>query len=145
MFSFYPRRLADGHFRADTVLKDLKSLSDLSTSLYNSVSSAKKAAFFQLVQHPVQATYTLANMWISAGINNLRASQARLSTNNYADQVEALFAQDYDLEHEYHTLLDGTPVAKYHLYSDLTLEFRQMGSYDGPDPRYVLLLAATHG
>ena len=46
-------------------------------------------------------------MWISAGLNNLRASQARLSTNNLADQVEDLFQQDYDLEVEYHSILDG--------------------------------------
>ena len=93
--------------RADTVLQDLKNLNDLSTSLYNSMPSSKKAAFFQLVHHPVLATYTLANMWISAGINNMRGSQARLSTNDYADQVESLFAQDYDLEVQYHQLLNG--------------------------------------
>ena len=46
-------------------------------------------------------------MWISAGINNLRASQARLSTNNYADQVESLFEQDFALEQQYHSLLNG--------------------------------------
>ncbi|CAL1698338.1 unnamed protein product [Somion occarium] len=96
------------HYReADTVLADWKSLSDASTRIYNSLSSAMKPAFFQLVHHPVQASYTLANMWISAGINNLRASQARLSTNDFADQVEQLFDQDYDLEVQYHQLLDG--------------------------------------
>lgn len=88
-------------------MKDFANLSALSTSLYNSISSDKKAAFFQLVQHPVQATVTLANMWIAAGVNNLRASQARLSTNNFADQVEALFDQDYSLETQYHQLLNG--------------------------------------
>ena len=82
-------------------------MSDASARLYNSISSEKKAPFFQLVQHPIQATYTLANMWISAGINNLRASQARLSANNYANLTEALFDQDYDLELQYHHLLNG--------------------------------------
>ncbi len=46
-------------------------------------------------------------MLISAGQNNLRASQARLSTNNLADQVQDFFDLDYELETEYHTLLDG--------------------------------------
>ncbi|KAI0826133.1 hypothetical protein BC629DRAFT_1276143 [Irpex lacteus] len=92
---------------AESALDLLKNMSDASTRLYNSISSEKKAAFFQLVQHPIQATYTLANMWISAGINNLRASQARLSANNFANQTEALFDQDYDLEVEYHQLLNG--------------------------------------
>lgn len=40
-------------------------------------------------------------------MNNLRASQARLSTNNYANLVEDLFEEDYKLETEYHSLLDG--------------------------------------
>lgn len=47
-------------------------------------------------------------MWVSAGINNLRSVQARLSANNYADDVESLFDMDFDLEHEYHTILNGT-------------------------------------
>jgi hypothetical protein len=82
-------------------------MSAISTRLYDSISSEKKAAFFQLVHHPIQATLTLANMWISAGTNNLRASQARLSANDFANQTETLFEQDYDLEVEYHQLLDG--------------------------------------
>ncbi len=89
------------------MLADWKSLSDLSTSIYNSLSSEKQPAYFQLVHHPVQASYTLSNMWITAGMNNMRASQARLSTNDLADQVEALFEQDYDLENQYHTILNG--------------------------------------
>ncbi|KAH8079833.1 hypothetical protein BXZ70DRAFT_1050614, partial [Cristinia sonorae] len=92
---------------AETVLSQWKTLSDVSTKLYNSMSSSKKPAFFQLVQHPVQASYTLAQMWIASGLNQLRASQARLSTNNYADLVEQLFEQDYDIETQYHTLLNG--------------------------------------
>lgn len=94
--------------RADNVLADLKSISDSSTRIYNGLSSDKKAAFFQLVQHPVQASYVLANMWISSGINNMRASQARISANTFADQVEDLFDQDFALETQYHQLLDGT-------------------------------------
>ncbi|KAI0060097.1 hypothetical protein BV25DRAFT_981253 [Artomyces pyxidatus] len=75
--------------------------------IYNKLTTAQKVAFFQLVYHPVQAGYTLTNMWIAAGQNNMRAFQARLSANNLADQVEALFETDYDLEHEYHSLLNG--------------------------------------
>ncbi|KAJ3557630.1 hypothetical protein NM688_g1372 [Phlebia brevispora] len=92
---------------AETVLEDFESLYTLSSNLYNSISNNMKPAFFQLVHHPVEATYTLANMWISAGINNMRASQARLSANGYAQQVDALFEHDYDLELEYHHILNG--------------------------------------
>lgn len=131
--------------RADTVLAQWQTLSNVSTKLYNSMSSAKQPAFFQLVQHPVQASYTLAHMWIAAGFNNLRASQAFLTTNTFADQVEQLFAQDFDIETQYHTILDGISTAFWTLHTSLLTNFltRKMGSHDGSNPRHVLLLAAT--
>ncbi|KAI8990382.1 hypothetical protein BD414DRAFT_483452 [Trametes punicea] len=92
---------------AETVVNEMDNMVAASTRLYNSLPSNTKAAFFQLVHHPVQATATLTKMWIAAGINNLRASQARLSANDYASQVESLFMEDATLEKDYHTLLNG--------------------------------------
>ncbi|KAL0952642.1 hypothetical protein HGRIS_006887 [Hohenbuehelia grisea] len=92
---------------ADNIQAEWNRLSQASTSLYNSLPSNVKPAFFQLIHHPVVASATVNNMLIAAGINNLRASQARISTNNFADQVVSLFSQDFDLETQYHTLLDG--------------------------------------
>ncbi|KAH7911275.1 glycoside hydrolase family 115 protein [Hygrophoropsis aurantiaca] len=79
---------ADGgaDFRAKIMLQEWDSVLNASAALYNSVSSAMKPAFFQLVQHPVEASHT----------NNLHASQAR-----------SLFQKDYDLKVEYHTILDA--------------------------------------
>ncbi|KAM5532521.1 hypothetical protein V8D89_013808 [Ganoderma adspersum] len=92
---------------ADNVMAMLQAASDASTRIYNALPSETKAAFFQLVQHPVQATFTLQNMYISAGLNNLRASQAFLRANNLKAEVESLFDQDHDLEVDYHTMLNG--------------------------------------
>jgi hypothetical protein len=78
-----------------------------STTIYNKLSTAMKPAFFQLVHHPVLASANLGAMMVAAGQNNLRASQARLSANALADEVETLFENDFDLETQYHTLLDG--------------------------------------
>lgn len=129
----------------------LAQLNQTASSLYNSLSPAMQPSFFQLVLHPVQATATLATMWISAGMNNMRASQARLSTNDLADQVETLFDQDYDLEEEYHTILGGTqfsPFINLMISILMAVDFREMGSvsneifdltyikphqYDGPN------------
>lgn len=36
----------------------------------------------------------------------MRASQARLSANNFADNAEKYFEQDYNLEVQYHSLLN---------------------------------------
>ena len=38
----------------------------------------------------------------------MRATQARLSANMLADEVERLFGIDYDIEEQYNALLDGT-------------------------------------
>ncbi|EIN14686.1 hypothetical protein PUNSTDRAFT_96714 [Punctularia strigosozonata HHB-11173 SS5] len=92
---------------AESVAATWDNLTAQSTAIYNSLPSSVQPAFFQLVHHEVLASATVGKMWISAGINNMRAQQARLSTNDMADTVEDLFAQDYDLEHEYHTILNG--------------------------------------
>lgn len=60
-----------------------------------------------MVQHPVLASQTVGKMLIFAGLNNLRASQAMISANTLADQVQELFETDYDLENEYHSILGG--------------------------------------
>ena len=93
--------------RAERVVEAWDTLLNASTNIYNSLNSQYQPAFFQTVQHPVLASLTLGKMWIAQGMNNLRASQARLSTNNLADEVEQLFAQDFDIETQYHQLLNG--------------------------------------
>lgn len=93
--------------RAETVISAWDSLLNTSTAIYDSLASEFQPAFFETIQHPILASSTLTEMWISSGINNLRVSQARLSANNYAEQVRDLFQKDYELETEYHTLLDG--------------------------------------
>ncbi|KAI0772430.1 hypothetical protein BD413DRAFT_42662 [Trametes elegans] len=92
---------------AERVVDELQSMVATSTQLYESLPSDAQGAFFQLVHHPILASTTLTSMWVAAGINNLRASQARLSANDYANQVENLFMQDAQLELDYHTILDG--------------------------------------
>ncbi|CCM00698.1 uncharacterized protein FIBRA_02738 [Fibroporia radiculosa] len=77
------------------------------TAIRNKLAESTLPAYFELVYHPVQASFTLFNMWYAAGMNNLRASQAFLSANYYAAEVEALFDQDWELELEYDTQLDG--------------------------------------
>lgn len=78
-----------------------------STRIYNKLPSAVKGAFFQLVHHPATASATLAQLWYAAGMNNLAASQARVSANDWGNQVENLFEQDYAIEQSYNHILDG--------------------------------------
>ncbi|KAJ3733166.1 hypothetical protein DFJ43DRAFT_995830 [Lentinula guzmanii] len=92
---------------ADRVVEQWDALANASTAIYIKLASDLQPSFFQMVQHPVLASQTLGKMLVFAGQNNLRASQARLSTNDLADQVQQLFEKDYDLEVEYHSILDG--------------------------------------
>ena len=93
--------------RADTILAGWEALVRASTGIYDKLPETTKPAFFQTVHHPVLASYVLSAMWIYQGTNTMRASQARLSTNDLAKQVERLFEQDYELEQWYHSILDG--------------------------------------
>ncbi|KAJ4484122.1 hypothetical protein C8J55DRAFT_535358 [Lentinula edodes] len=99
----------------DRVVEQWDTLADASTAIYNKLSSDLQPSFFQMVQHPVLASQTLGKMLIFAGQNNLRASQARLSTNDLADQVQQLFEKDYDLEVEYHSILNGFMMDQTHV------------------------------
>ena len=47
-------------------------------------------------------------MYIAAALNNLRALQYSVAANMYKTQTENLFATDFDLENDYHTMLNGT-------------------------------------
>ena len=103
----FERSEVDISHRAENVIAGWDSLVNASTRIYNSLPSNAKPAFFQTVQHPVLASANLNRMLIAAGMNNLRASQARLSTNDLADQVQELFEKDFDFEMQYHTMLGG--------------------------------------
>ncbi|KAG2005716.1 hypothetical protein CC2G_002098 [Coprinopsis cinerea AmutBmut pab1-1] len=92
---------------ADNVLTGWDNLVSASTRIYNRLSNAFKPAYFQLVHHPVIASANLGHMLINVGLNNLRASQASQSANTYAAIAERLFDRDWEIETEYHKLLDG--------------------------------------
>ncbi|KAF5353373.1 hypothetical protein D9756_008047 [Leucocoprinus leucothites] len=92
---------------ADTWMQGWDVLEKASTSIYSKLPSATKPSFFQLVHHPVSASANVARLLWNVGMNNLRSSQAFLSTNDFADKAEELFEQDWDFENEYHTMLGG--------------------------------------
>ncbi|KAG9028880.1 hypothetical protein FRB95_005930 [Tulasnella sp. JGI-2019a] len=98
--------LIDYH-EADQVLADWTATYAASLAIYNSLPSSTQPAYFELVHHAVWASYNVNKMYISVGKNNLFASQWRISTNDLADQAETLFEEDYTINQEYHTILNG--------------------------------------
>ncbi|KAI7538323.1 glycoside hydrolase family 115 protein [Hortaea werneckii] len=95
------------HCEADTILGRLQSLLDLATRVYGRVSEEDRASVFELILHPVKATYLFVNLQVTRSRNRLYARQRRNSANRLAKEILDLFDADFDLSEEYHTLLGG--------------------------------------
>ncbi|MEO5714479.1 MAG: glycosyl hydrolase 115 family protein [Luteolibacter sp.] len=83
---------------------------DLSTrahALYNTLPANTKDTFYQLVLHPVKASATGNDLYITAAFNNLYSTQQRASTNTVATQAQALFQADADLVTYWNTTFAG--------------------------------------
>jgi len=57
----------------------------------------QRDAFFELVLYPAKASAIVTELYITAGRNQLYASQGRASTNELATAARALFQADADL------------------------------------------------
>lgn len=71
------------------------------------VPAAAKAAFFEVVLHPVLAGKTVFEIYTKAALGSKYAGQHRVSTNDLAHNVQVAFATDQALKKRYHTLLGG--------------------------------------
>ncbi|QRV78071.1 glycoside hydrolase family 115 protein [Ceratobasidium sp. AG-Ba] len=95
------------YHEAESIVATWDDMVSRSQAIYKSLPSGTQPAYFQLVHHPIQASSIVQNLYYTVGRNNLYASQARLSTNLLADQAVQIFNSDYDLEAQYHSLLNG--------------------------------------
>ncbi|KAI9708605.1 MAG: hypothetical protein M1820_003823 [Bogoriella megaspora] len=92
---------------ASTVLSEWSDLVDAAQSIYNKLDADAQPAFFEMVLHPALAGYTLHQIHIYAGQNNMYANEFRTSTNTIAQNVLNYFNQDHAIKQRYHSLLDG--------------------------------------
>ncbi|CZR58673.1 uncharacterized protein PAC_08565 [Phialocephala subalpina] len=92
---------------AENIIADWKSLLDRAQSLYSNVQSVNQPAFFQLVLHPIKASYIYTKLRVGQAKNQLFALQRRNEANVIAQEVLRLFDEDFDLSEEFHHLLGG--------------------------------------
>ena len=93
---------------ADRVDREWRELSERADKLAAKLSENERASFFELVQYPVDASATVAELYIAAGRNALDARLGRTKANLDAAEARALFAKDAELSAAYnHTLLNG--------------------------------------
>lgn len=89
---------------AARVSRELADLAARSTALLAKLPQNQHDAFIQLVDHPVQATQALFELYHATARNQLWAAQGRRETNTAAADVKRWFARDAALTARYHQL-----------------------------------------
>ncbi|KAH6885221.1 hypothetical protein B0T10DRAFT_91235 [Thelonectria olida] len=91
---------------ADLILDRWRQLLELAETTHARTSEEQKAASFQLILHPVKASFIYVSLQVTRARNQLYARQRRNSANKAAQDALDLFDADFDLSEEYHSLLN---------------------------------------
>lgn len=92
---------------AEVILSRWGAITEDAEKIYAEIPAAQKSAFFQLVVHPVKASYTYNLLRTAQAKNDLYARQRRNTANKLMLECLRLFDQDAALTTEYHTISDG--------------------------------------
>jgi hypothetical protein len=93
---------------ADTVFADFQAAAAKAEEIYGKLPEDQRDAFFELVLYPTKASAIVTELHITAGRNQLYASQGRASANDLASEARALFQADAELSAYYnHKLAHG--------------------------------------
>lgn len=93
---------------AESVVADFQDLVSRAERIYRKLPVNQRDAFFELLLYPAKACAIVTELYVTAGWNQLYASQGRSSTNDLAARVRSLFQADSDLAWYYnHTLAHG--------------------------------------
>jgi len=93
---------------ADHIVAEWESVVAKAERIYRSLPENERDAFFELVLYPAKASAQVAQLYVTAGKNQLYSRQGRASTNDLAAQAQALFHADAALSDFYnHTLAHG--------------------------------------
>ena len=104
-----PDTFSQVHFdEAERVSFEWSMLASIAERVSHQLPDDRRAAYFELVQYPIEASAAVNRLYIAAGRNHLYATQGRASTNDVAALARRLFAEDAELTDEYnHKLLNG--------------------------------------
>ena len=92
---------------AERVLAEWQDLERRAVRVEAALPAEHRAAFYQLVLHPVTACRIVNELHLAAGRNHLYAIQGRTSTNDWSQRARTLFAEDAALTERWNALLDG--------------------------------------
>ncbi|HEY4305226.1 MAG TPA: glycosyl hydrolase 115 family protein [Gemmatimonadaceae bacterium] len=91
----------------ETAVAQYDSLELRAERIGKSLPAAYADAYYELVQHPIDANANLTRLYFAAARNRMYAAQGRARTNELADSVEALFNRDAEITTRYNTTLAG--------------------------------------
>lgn len=92
---------------ADNIVTRWRALESISERIYQGISEEQKAAFWELVVHPVKSSSIFTQLRVVQARNQLHARQRRNTANKLLRQALDLFDADFKLSQEFHSLLDG--------------------------------------
>ncbi|KQV84620.1 glycosyl hydrolase [Massilia sp. Root351] len=92
---------------AERVVSAYNGLAERARRVAAALPAQQRDAFFQLVEYPVRASANALDMYVSAGMNRLYANQGRITANDMAAKVRALFANDAELARKYQQDISG--------------------------------------
>ena len=92
---------------AERVLAEWAALRDDARRTRARLPAGAHDAYYQLVQHPIEAFGNLHELYVTAARNRLYARQGRAATNLLADSARRLFARDAEISAYYNDTLAG--------------------------------------
>ncbi|SOD81397.1 glycosyl hydrolase 115 family protein [Spirosoma fluviale] len=90
-----------------TVVGEYTELLKKAEQINNELPAAYKDAYFQLVLHPIKACANLNDMYYNVALNKHAYRNKWSTTNGYADNVKARYANDSLITQQYHQLNNG--------------------------------------
>ena len=90
-----------------TVVDEYIDLLQKAEAINNVLPAADKDAYFQLVLHPIKACANLNAMYYNVALNKDAYQHKWVETNQYADKVKELYANDSLITQQYHQLNNG--------------------------------------
>ncbi|KAJ5153552.1 uncharacterized protein N7482_010030 [Penicillium canariense] len=86
---------------AESVMAKWRILEERAEEVMRSLPTSHKAAYFQIVQHPIRASRINTELRVTLGRNQLYGLQRRNTTNVLAYRILRLFDDDWSLTEEY--------------------------------------------
>ncbi|KAL4922799.1 hypothetical protein BDW62DRAFT_196803 [Aspergillus aurantiobrunneus] len=92
---------------ADRILQQWNQLLEQAEELQKRIPERTSPSYFQLILHPIKASFIYIALRINQAKNKLYGVQRRNTANTFAHKVLRLFEEDFNLSEEYHSLLNG--------------------------------------